>query len=132
MLRICAVLLLAIAMGCRGETFVPRLSPLPDEPRLDPFASDRFGELAWRRFARQFRDNRDLQPQRLRHVAVLVMTPRYGSVEQIRHGNMGHVAIEIDGRLYDMARSTATPTSSAQRGRCGSGISPAPTLRWPQ
>ena len=30
------------------------------------------------------------------------MAPRYGTVEQIRRGNMGHAAIEVDGRLYDI------------------------------
>jgi hypothetical protein len=29
------------------------------------------------------------------------MRPAYGVVEQIRRGNMGHAAIEVDGRLYD-------------------------------
>src|SRR6185369_18079190 len=30
------------------------------------------------------------------------MLPAYGPVEQIRRGNMGHAAIEVDRRLYDM------------------------------
>jgi hypothetical protein len=102
MTRIALAMVMTLLGGCAGDKFSPRLvSPVP-VPRADPFAPDRFGDLAWRRFARQFAANRDLPPERLRHVIVLIMLPSYGTVEQIRHGNMGHVAIDVDGRLYDM------------------------------
>jgi len=35
-------------------------------------------------------------------LVVLIQTPAYGTLEQIRAGNMGHVAIEIDQHLHDI------------------------------
>src|SRR5204862_7901261 len=74
--------------GCGADRFEPRLSR-PAPRGIEPFE-------------RQFVTNRTLPPQRCRRVTVLVMLPAYGTVEQIRRGNMGHAAIEVDGRLYDV------------------------------
>jgi len=83
---IAACWLTALA-GCGAERFDPRLSrPAPRGIEA---------------FERQFVTHRTLPPQRLRRVTVLVMRPAYGVVEQIRRGNMGHAAIEVDGRLFD-------------------------------
>jgi hypothetical protein len=95
---LCAVM----AAGCGAEKFSPRAAWQDSAGSVDPFSPDRFGDLAWRRFAGQFSRNRSLPPELLSRVVVLIMLPRYSPVEQIRHGNMGHVAIEIDHRLYDM------------------------------
>jgi hypothetical protein len=35
-------------------------------------------------------------------VVILIETPGYGLYDQIRAGNMGHAAIEIDGKLHDI------------------------------
>jgi hypothetical protein len=76
------------AGGCGGESFRPRLGrPAPRGIEA---------------FERQFGTNRALPPQRSRRVSVLVMLPAYGVVEQIRRGNMGHAAIDVGGRLYDV------------------------------
>ena len=100
---IVATLLCAVmAAGCGAEKFSPRAAWQDSAGSVDRFSPDRFGDLAWRRFAGQFSRNRSLPPELLSRVVVLNMLPRYSPVEQIRHGNMGHVAIEIDHRLYDM------------------------------
>ncbi len=65
---------LIVLAGCGGDRFTPRVAP---------------GEVRFE----------TVTPRR---VTILLMTPAYGFVEQVRHGNMGHAAIEIDGRLYDM------------------------------
>src|SRR3954462_13803533 len=78
----------SVAGGCGSDRFQPRLTHPP--PR---------GIEA---FERQFVANQSLPQERCRRATVLVMLPAYGVVEQIRRGNMGHAAIDVDGRLYDV------------------------------
>jgi hypothetical protein len=83
-----AAFCLSALSGCTPDRFEPRVS------RPAPRGIEAFD--------RQFLANRTLPPQRCRRVTVLVMRPTYGVVQQIRRGNMGHAAIEVDGRLYDV------------------------------
>jgi hypothetical protein len=69
------VLCLSLLAGCGADRFEPQLPPETDSIGNESAA---------------------------RPVTVLVMVPAYGVVEQIRRGNMGHAAIDVDGRLYDM------------------------------
>src|SRR3954469_21848499 len=68
-------LCLTLPAGCGADRFEPHLPPRTQS--LD--------------------DGSTVHP-----VVILVMLPAYGEIEQIRRGNMGHVAIDVDGRLYDM------------------------------
>jgi hypothetical protein len=85
MFAVCCVTALA---GCGADRFEPRLRN-PTSPGIEAFE-------------RQFVANRKLPPARCRPVTVLVMLPTYDVIEKIRRGNMGHAAIDVDGRLYDI------------------------------
>jgi hypothetical protein len=94
-----ALTLLAIVValaGCR-EVFWR-----PEESAPRPSDAGHIKGTAYLRFAEQFKRNRTLPVERRRRVVILVMTPAYGTLDQIRAGNMGHAAIEINGRLHDM------------------------------
>jgi hypothetical protein len=86
-MRWLTVPLLVLISSC-GES-----SGLPAVARINPTASA---------VESQYGCNADLPADHLRYVVVLVMTPAYGNADQIRAGNMGHVAIEVNGRLHDM------------------------------
>ena len=87
-------MLAALVGGCGPAAWRP--------PTLAPPPAGRAGDTARRAFARQYDLNRDVLPAHLRRVTVLVMLPAYDTLEQLRAGNMGHAAIEFDGRLHDV------------------------------
>lgn len=100
--RVVLVAALALAGGCGADRFTPRLSPPADWSRPEAAVRGVSSMADYQRFSQQFKTNRDLPPSRLCQVIIIVMLPRYGPVEQIRRGNMGHAAIDVGGRLYDM------------------------------
>jgi hypothetical protein len=95
--RLTWIALLVLLSGC-AESFEPQIAgiapPIPNRLQLQIPARASF--------SRQYLINRSLGMEHHRLISILVMAPAYGTLQQIRAGNMGHAAIEIEGRLHDM------------------------------